>query len=72
MSDIDQFSVTVRRTNEGMSHDPYVTIPAQRVTLGPDEILVIQGRDNSRSFSSALWDGFEVKRLPSSVDADNA
>jgi hypothetical protein len=72
MSDIDQFSVTVSPINEGMGHDPYVTIPAQRVTLGPDGILVIQGWYNSRSFSFALWDGFEVKRLPSSVDADNA
>jgi len=72
MSDIDLFSVTVSRTNEGMRDDPYVTISAQRVTLGPDGILVIQGWDNSRSFSSALWDGFEVKRLSSSVDADNA
>jgi hypothetical protein len=40
MSDIDQFSVTVSRINEGMGNDPYVTIPAQRVTLGPDGILV--------------------------------
>jgi hypothetical protein len=71
MSDIDQFSVIVHRTNNEMSHDPYVTIPARRVTLGPDGILVIQGWDNSCSFSSALWDGFEVKRLPSSVDADD-
>jgi hypothetical protein len=71
MSDIDQFSVTVSRTNDGNTPRS-VTIPAQRVTLGPDGILVIQGWDNSRSFSSGLWDGFEVKRLPSSVGADNA
>jgi hypothetical protein len=68
MSDIDQFSVTINRTNEGMRDDRYVTISAKRVTLGPDGILVIQGWDNSRSFSSGLWDSFEVKRLPSKVD----
>jgi hypothetical protein len=70
MSDTDQFFVTVSRTNEGMRDDPDVTIPARRVTLSPDGILVIQGWDNSRSFSSGLWDKFEVSRLPC-VGADN-
>ena len=70
MSDSDQFFVTVSRTNEGMRDDPDVTIPARRVTLSPDGILIIQGWDNSRSFSSGLWDKFEVSRL-SCVRADN-
>jgi AMMECR1 domain-containing protein len=50
MSDIDQFSVTINRTNEGMRDDPYVTISAKRVTLGPDGILVIQGWDKAVLF----------------------
>jgi hypothetical protein len=72
MSDIDQFSVTVSRINEGMRDDPNVTISARRVTLDPDGTLVIQGADNSRSFSSVLWASFEVKRLPSKVGGSDA
>jgi hypothetical protein len=33
MSDIDQFSVTARRINKGMSQDPYLM--GKTLTLGP-------------------------------------
>ncbi len=57
------FKVTVSRINESMKDAPYEELNAIGLELEPDGTLSIKCETGGRSFSSGLWDGFEVKRL---------
>ncbi|SDR63794.1 hypothetical protein SAMN05519103_09045 [Rhizobiales bacterium GAS113] len=66
-SDSDQFSVTVRRINEGLHDQPCERLTAQSVTLAASGTLFVDGKIDGktyvRTFSPGLWDSFEVKRI---------
>ncbi|SEF06318.1 hypothetical protein SAMN05519104_8188 [Rhizobiales bacterium GAS188] len=66
-SDSDQFSVTVRRINDGLRDPPYENLTAQSVTLTASGTLFVDGKINGkthlRTFSLSVWGSFEVKRI---------
>jgi hypothetical protein len=47
-------------------------LTAKGVTLDSNGNLIVQGEKDSSAFSPDLWESFEVKRLPSTVNDDDA
>jgi hypothetical protein len=63
VDNIEWFSVSVSRINDGV-HDPKsVTIVARHVTLEENGALVIWSEHSGNSFSASHWDTIEVKKL---------
>jgi hypothetical protein len=72
MSNDHLYSVTVSRINEGMNDPPYVNMAAKRVTIDPNGSLSIEAVEGGRTLSAGLWDGFEVKVIPGSLEGADA
>ena len=68
MSGIERFSVTVSQ----IEAPQLAVLTAKGVTLDSNGNLIVQGEKDSRAFSPDLWESFEVKRLPSTVNDDDA
>jgi hypothetical protein len=58
----DIYTVTVSRINEGGNEAPFITLPAQTVTLHPDGSLSIQEGTGGRTYSAGSWNEVTVKR----------
>jgi hypothetical protein len=66
MRGIERFTVTVSQ----IELPRLAVLTAKGVTLDTNGNLIIQGEKDSRSFTSDLWEGFEVKRITSTAEDD--